>query len=327
MKIAFVGIEDVAGMRKTFPSAQFVKDISKLNNRNKIELLSVFIDCPIGKKELQQFPSLKYVVTRSAGYDHIDLKECKKRNISVYNVPDYGTETVAEYTILLMLAALRKFKACEDSLRSKAEIKPTELQGKEAFGKILGVVGTGRIGANVIKIANAFGMKIIAYDKFGNPELKKLGVKFVDFQELIKTSDVITLHLPLTKETYHMISEKELAKMKNGVIIINTARGGLIDIVALANAVNSGKVGGAALDVIEAEEIMTKENDVLTKNIDSSKIKQAFVGNILLQNENVIIMPHMAYNTEEALEKILEKTIITIKKLEKGKCELYNKVA
>ena len=328
MKIVFLGLDESekAIIKKAFPVAQIVDGIPDIKNRSKVEVLSVFINNPLSKNELLLFPSLRYIVTRSAGCDHIDLDSCKKRRIAVYNIPDYGTETVAEYTILLMLAALRKFKACEGSLMKKINMTPRELEGKEANGKVLGVVGTGRIGISVIRIAKALGMKIIAYDKRGNPELKKSGVRFVSLQELIKTADVITLHLPLTKETYHTIGQKEIMKMKMGAIIINTARGGLIDVVALANAINTGQVGGAALDVIEAEELITHENDVLTKDIGNVKIKQAFIGNLLLQKDNVIIMPHMAYDTEEALARIIEKTMVTIKELENGKTGLYNRI-
>ncbi|MBI2079679.1 hydroxyacid dehydrogenase, partial [Candidatus Micrarchaeota archaeon] len=269
---------------------------------------------------------LKYIVTQSTGYDHIDIETCRTKGVRVYNIPDYGTESVAEFTVLLMLALLRKFKMCENSLREHIDIGSTDLKGNEAGGKILGVIGTGRVGSHVIKIAHVLGMRIIAYNRSEIRELvAKYGVKFVRLSDLFKQSDVIILQLPLTEESYHIIDKKAISKMKKGVYIVNTARGGLVDTVALAEAIET-HVAGAALDVVEAEDLIAHESDVLKEKVNAEKIRRAFIGNMLLQRDNVIITPHVAYNTEEALRRITEKTITTIKELDNGKTDLYNLV-
>lgn len=327
MIVTFVGLEEQEKQktRKIFPDAKNAENIAGADRNS--ELLSVFINDRLSKKELGSFKKLKFVVTRSTGYDHMDIKECRKRGIVVYNVPDYGTETVAEYTMLLILALLRKLKKSESILSSNAKINPKQLQGNEASGKTLGVLGTGRIGIRIIALAKAFGMEIVAYDKFPNPRLSEHKVKRSKLEDVIKKSDIVTLHLPLTDETRHIIDKKSISKMKHGVLIINTARGGLIDIEALAAGLDSGKIGGAAMDVIEAEDLIIKENDVLQKPMENKKIRQAFIGNMLLQRDNVIITPHIAYNTEEAMARILKTTVETIKELEKGNAKLSNKVS
>lgn len=330
MNISFIGIDksEKDELKKKFPNAQFVEEINDIQNKNKVDALSTFIHTRISKKELENLPALKYIITQSTGYDHIDIAACKKRDIKVYNIPDYGTESVAEYTMLLMLALLRKFKPSEAILQHNINIENIErLRGNELNGKILGIAGAGRIGAYVIRIAHAFGMRIIVYNKSAIPELgKKYNVEFVSFDNLLKESDIISLHLPLTKDTYHIIDKKAISKIKKGAFIINTARGGLIDIVALADAIEKNRIAGAALDVIEAEELIAHENDILKKEISAESVKQAFIGNMLLQKDNVIITSHVAYNTEEATRRITEKTIATIKELEKGKTDLYNRI-
>jgi len=330
MNVSFIGIDtsEKNELKKHFPTAQFADEIKDIRNKNKVELLSTFIHTKISKKELEELSSLKYIITQSTGYDHIDIAACKKKGMGVYNIPDYGTESVAEYTILLILALLRKLKPSESILQRNINIENIEiLRGNELNSKVLGVVGAGRIGAYVIKIAHAFGMKIIAYNRSVIPELvKNYGVKFVSFEQLLKEADIISLHLPLISDTYHIIDKKAISKMKKGTYIVNTARGGLVDIVALAGALETKHIAGAALDVIEAEDLITHENDIIKKEVSADKIKQAFIGNMLLQKDNVIITPHVAYNTEEATRRITEKTIITIKELEKGKTGLYNRV-
>ncbi len=328
--VAFVGLEhetDIPFLKKSVPSAAFADTIGKIPNRRKTGILSIFLNTPIGKKELGLLPSLKYIITQCTGFDHIDLKECKKRGVTVYNVPDYGTQTVAEYSIFLMMALLRNFRKCEPILRTQISVNHDELRGKDSYGKTIGVVGAGRIGAHVVQIAHGIGMNILVYNHHRIPELEeKYGVSFVSMDELLKKSDVISLHLPLTKETNHIIGKKAIGKMKKGAILVNTARGGLVDIVALAEGLQSGKLGGAALDVVESEDLMAHENDILVKKMGLEKIKRAFIGNMLLEMENAIVTPHIAYNTEDALRRIAEKTVWTIKELEKGKEKLYNLV-
>ncbi|MEM3071405.1 MAG: NAD(P)-dependent oxidoreductase, partial [Candidatus Anstonellales archaeon] len=307
--------------------ATFADTIQKLKGKKEVSLLSIFVNTVISKNELSLFPNLRYIITQSTGFDHIDIRECKRRGIRVYNIPDYGTQTVAEYSIFLMMALLRKFRKCESVLRTQVSVTHSELRGKDAYGKTLGVIGCGRIGSQVVRIAHGLGMKVLVHSHRRDSELEqKYGAKFVSFYTLIKSADIISLHLPLTRETKHIINKKTISKMKKGAIIINTARGGLVDVVALAEELQRGKLGGAALDVIESEDLIAHENDILTKKVGIDTIKRAFIGNMLLEFENVILTPHIAYNTEDAIRRIVEKTLWTINEIERGNEELYNLV-
>ncbi|MEM2217663.1 MAG: NAD(P)-dependent oxidoreductase, partial [Thermofilaceae archaeon] len=169
---------------------------------------------------------------------------------TVFKVPDYGSSTVAEYTILLALMLMRKMKIIGfDSLPDKSSFSLERLRGRELAGKTIGIVGTGRIGSHVAKLAHAFGMKILAYDVLENEELKKLyGVLYVDLDALLSSSDIVTLHLPLTHETRHLINTRNITKIKQGAILINTSRGGLVETEALFEALDKGILAGAALD-------------------------------------------------------------------------------
>ncbi|MEM3137823.1 MAG: NAD(P)-dependent oxidoreductase, partial [Thermofilaceae archaeon] len=220
------------------------------------EIISVFIYSNVGPELLEKLPKLKAIITRSTGYDHIDLEACKNRGVTVFNVPDYGSSTVAEYTILLALMLMRKMKIIGfDSLPDKSSFSLERLRGRELAGKTIGIVGTGRIGSHVAKLAHAFGMKILAYDVLENEELKKLyGVLYVDLDALLSSSDIVTLHLPLTHETRHLINTRNITKIKQGAILINTSRGGLVETEALFEALDKGILAGAALDVVEGEQ-------------------------------------------------------------------------
>ncbi|WFO75112.1 hypothetical protein J4526_08570 [Desulfurococcaceae archaeon MEX13E-LK6-19] len=289
------------------------------------EILSIFIYSRITRDVLEQLPRLKAIVTRSTGYDHIDLDACRERGVEVYNIPDYGSNTVAEFTFLLIMALLRRLKEIQES----KWFDPVKLRGHELQGKTIGVVGTGRIGSYVVKLAHAFGMKILAYDIYPRKELvEKYGVKYVDLETLLKNSDIITLHLPLTKETYHLINRNNIHLIKRGAILVNTARGPLVETEALVEALDKGILAGAALDVIEGERVLREEMDIIygRKEYSLEELKKGLEAHILMKYPNVIITPHIAYNTWEAVHRILDKTINTIKQVLEGK-QPSNKVA
>ncbi len=297
-----------------------------LNKRSVVlakdaEIISVFIYSRIDKKILKDLPNLKLIVTRSTGFDHIDIKECKKRGIKVCNVPNYGENTVAEHTFALLLDLSRNVhKAFVRIVRDDFSID--KLEGFDLKEKTIGVIGTGKIGSSVIRIANGFQMKTIAYDKFPNKILtKKLRFAYVPLNKLLSESDIITLHVPLSDSTYHLINKKTIKLMRKGVIILNTSRGEIVDTKALLNAIKSGHVAGAGLDVIEGEELLKEEKAHLhhPPHLRGKKLKKVIQTHSLLHNDRVIFTPHIAFYSKEALERILSTTIDNIQSFIKNK--------
>ena len=293
--------------------------IDNADKASGFEVLVVFIHSKMDEKLLSKLPKLKCLITRSVGFDHIDLKTCKKRKISVFNIPDYGTATVAEHTFALMLALTRKI--IEGSNKTKqGKFNIGGLEGSDLSGKTLGVIGSGRIGQSVIQIAKSFGMNVLVYDLIKNKKLESsLGFSYVSLPKLLSLSDVITLHAPLTTQTKHIINESSLSKMKKGVFIVNTSRGPLIDTRALLVALDSGQIAGAAIDVIEGEQEVHEEHELLRSDrINKESAITLVFAHELMQHDKVIVTPHIAFYTKEALERIVQKTCATVKKFEKG---------
>jgi len=266
----------------------------------------------INKEILQKLPKLKLITIRSTGFDHIDLKECKKRKIVVCNVPYYGENTVAEHTFALILSLSRNIhKAYIKTIRHDFSID--DLKGFDLKGKILGVIGAGRIGLHVIRIAKGFGMKVYAYDAYQNKFIAEvLGFKYTSLEELLKKSDIITLHVPYNKSTHHLLNKERIKLIKKGAIIINTSRGAVIDTEALIEAIDKKIISGAGLDVLEGEELIKEEKQLLY-----DKNKLGILGNlvkdhILLSRENVVFTPHIGFYSQEALERILDTTVQNI---------------
>jgi D-lactate dehydrogenase len=279
-------------------------------------------------------PNLKLITTRSTGYDHIDCEYCKSKGILVCNVPEYGTKTVAEWTIGLMLNLMRKIYYAIDQIKESESFDLKNLRGEELYGKTLGVIGTGRIGKEVIKLAKAFGMNILAYDAFPDENFaKEYNVTYVTLEELLKNSDVITIHVNLNPSTYHLINKENIKFIKPGAYLINTARGGIVETEALLYGLKEGILKGAALDVLEEETEIKEELELLVKyatdkrgyNADErglNNLKEtAFIlwqNHILMKMPNVLITPHNAFNSKEAVERILMTTIENIKKFLEG---------
>ena len=283
------------------------------------QIVSPFVYSKISKKILERLPKLKFISTRSTGFDHIDLEECRKRKIKVSNVPSYGENTVAEHTFALILALSRKLCPC--CAKAKECFCPgPELTGFDLKGKTLGVVGTGRIGMNVIRIAKGFGMRVLAYDIKPQKKMeKRLGFRYVSFEEVLSKSDIITLHVPLNRSTYHMINEKTFKLFKKGSYLINTARGAVVDTRALIKALDEGILAGAGLDVLEGEKFLREERELLSKRFPRKTLEVLLENHILMKYPNVIITPHNAFNSKEALLRILETTVKNIFSFVKGK--------
>jgi D-lactate dehydrogenase len=287
-----------------------------------VEVISPFIYSQINANVIEKAKNLRHIATRSAGFNHIDLNEAKKRNITVSNVPYYGENTIAEHTFALILALSRNLhKAYVRTLRNDFTL--TGLQGFDLKGKILGVIGAGSIGVHVIKIAKGFGMKVIASDPKRNHILSELlDFKYAELNELLATSDIITLHSPYNKYTHHLINMDNINLVKKGALFINTARSGIIEPKALYHAIETGIFGGAGLDVFEGEELVKEENQMLTKNVSMDHLEAILKRNILLRREDVIITPHMAFDSVEAVERIMDTTIDNIMACYSGK-EFY----
>ncbi len=304
MNITFFGVKDSertyleTNAQKSLPDAQVTLLDACLNTENipgdtSAEVISVFTACIVTKEVIQKFPNLKLIACRSTGYDNVDLDECKKRNITVCNVPSYGEHTVAEFTFALLLALSRKIIDCDKRVRETKGFSKNGLTGFDLQGKTLGVIGTGKIGRHVIRIAKGFDMNVMAYDAFPRVELQsQLGFTYAPLDAVLSVSDIVTLHVPALRETQHMINAEALANMKSGTYIINTSRGAVIDTQALITALKSGHIAGAGLDVLEDEAGPVSEE--------------------LLNLKNVIITPHNAFDTKEAVERILETTLQNI---------------
>jgi len=257
--------------------------------------------CDLGTEMVNRFYEMgvRYIATRSIGFDHIDLKRAKELGMGVSNV-SYAPETVADYAIMLMLMCCRKIYP----ILERAKVQDYTLKGK--MGKDLcdctvGIIGTGQIGKTVIKHLSSFGCRILAYDIYSNEECKQMA-EYVSLEELYAQSDIISLHTPANDESYHMLNRNSFSQMKNDVIIINTARGALIDTEALIEALESGKVGHAALDVLEQEDGLYYSNRI------GDVIENRTMA-ILRSFPNVILSPHTAFYTRKVVQDMAYKAI------------------
>ena len=275
-------------------------------------VVSVFIYSPLSRAIVRRLRGVSLIATRSTGFDHIDLKACRARNIQVSNVPAYGENTVAEHTFALILSLSRNVhKAYVRTV--KGDFSLSGLQGFDLKGKTIGVVGAGRIGMHVIKMAKGFGMDVLAYDTRKDPFLSEvLDFRYVPLPELLRKSDIVSLHLPDNPTTHHLMSRERFRLMKRGALLINTARGGLVDTDALVWALDEGIVGGSGLDVLEGEELVKEERQLLERDFSKERLITALKNHILLHRENVVITPHIAFDSREALQRILDTTVANI---------------
>jgi D-lactate dehydrogenase len=323
MKIAFAEIEgwedqpirELLSDHSLLLAHEYI-DSAHLPEQTDIDVLSVFVDSRIDEQVLHVLPQLKLIVARSTGYDHIDIDACAQRGIIVCNVPAYGSTTVAEYTIGLMVMLARRLYQATAQVKNAGSFALGDLRGMDLEGKTLGVIGTGRIGHEVITRASAFGMKITAYDPFPNKELQTTHhVVYASLDEVLAQSDIVTLHVPLNKDTHHILNAKNMKKMKQGAYVVNTARGELIETAALARLLQSGHLAGAGLDVLEAEGEIKHKLDFLSSQRGSASpdvLTNMLYNHALLDMPQVVVTPHNAFNSHEALLRILHETIVNI---------------
>ena len=237
-------------------------------------------------------PKLKLIVTRSAGFDHIDLDAAKARGIVVCNVPDYGAHMIAEHAFGLMLAVARNVCKGHRRYRRVKRFDDSGLGGVELYQKTLGVIGTGRIGRHSLRIGKGFGMKVVAFDVAPNENLAaELGFDYLSLDDLLAASDFITIHVPLLESTHHLINADTLARVKPGAILVNTSRGPIVDTAALKEALASGRLRGAGLDVLEDERTVYHD----------------------FGEANVVVTPHLGWFTEEARDRIMQITLENVR--------------
>jgi D-3-phosphoglycerate dehydrogenase len=277
------------------PYGRVIKEDEMMELVKDMDGIIVGIDL-ITKRVIDNASKLKVISKYGVGVDNIDLESAKERNIVVTNTPNANSNAVAELTVGLIISVLRNIPLSDRRVREK---KWDRFIGYELYGKTLGVIGTGSIGKRVIKLLRGFDLNILCYDKFPDYEwAEKENVKYVNFDELLKRSDIITIHIPLTEETRHLISERELSLMKRTAIIINTSRGGIINERDLYKFLKEGRIYGAGLDVLEDEPPQNSP---------------------LIELDNVVITSHIGSHTQESIENMAFMAIDNLISVLKGK--------
>jgi len=319
MKIAFYEINDweKAIVKKKLKGHElvFFKDPlnpATLKGKENYDAVSVFIYSRINKDVLSRLPKLELIATRSTGFDHIDTVACSKRKVKVSNVPYYGENTVAEHTFALILALSRNVhKAHVKRLRNDYSLDG--LKGFDLSGKTIGVIGAGNIGLHVIRIAKGFGMEVLATDINQNNFLAEvLDFKYVPLDDLLGHSDIVSIHTPYNDSTHHLINRSKLKKIKKGAILINTARGAIVETDALIESLDNKALAGAGLDVLEGEKLIREEREMVYEKKNAEDLAKLTTGHILLEKDNVVFTPHIAFYSQEALLRILNTTISNI---------------
>jgi D-lactate dehydrogenase len=334
MKIYFVEVE--SSERQFFESELSDHELHFVSSLEKVEadaeIVSTFIYSRIDGRFLDRHAAVRLIATRSTTHDHLELESCAKRNVTMCIVPSYGDHVVAEHTFALLLAVARRLREAI-TLSDKSRFSYEALRGFELRSKTFGIIGTGRIGLRTVPIARSFGMNVIAYDVRPKVELaQELDFGYVSFEELLAGSDIISLHANLNPSSYHILNAEAFAKCRPGVVIINTARGKLIDTNALIEALKQGVVGAAGLDVLGEESVMRRRAERIISDQIIEKVRELVepprvgatdprrakeieklmrLGSLLLRPE-VVCTPHTAFNCVEAIERINRVTVENI---------------
>lgn len=276
------------------------------------EAVCIFVNDTMDKDVIEQLSGsgIKAIALRCTGYNNVDIESAAEKNIRVFRVPAYSPQAVAEHAVALILTLNRKTHKAFNRIREN-NFSIDHLEGFNLYGKTIGVIGTGLIGSSFATIMKGFGCKVIAYDIAPSSALKENGIEYTPFNELLKTADIISLHCPLTPETHHLIDTIALSKMKQGVMLINTSRGALINTQDTIDALKSGKIGYMGIDVYEQEA-------GLFFNDRSESINRDEIIGRLLTFPNVLITGHQAFFTKEALEQITVTTLNNLSDFEKG---------
>ncbi len=323
MKIAFFEIKE--NWQKQVLEKELVSNELSFFEENLIkpsqipedtEVLGVFVNSRVSKEIILSQPALKLIVTFSTGFDHIELDAAIERGIIVCNVPSYGENTVAEFTMALILTLSRKVYPAIKRVHEQGLFSYEGLRGFDLKGKTIGVIGTGKIGARVIKMAKGFEMEVLAYDPHPRNDLE---VKYLPLDDLMSQSDVITIHVPYMPATHHLINQNNLKLVKPSAILINTSRGGLVDTIALLASLKKKQLAGAGLDVLEEEGHIFDELNLVSGHPKEKELKTVLADHELMQMDNVVVTPHNAFNTQEAMERIFNTSILNIQSFVQGK--------
>lgn len=302
------------------------------------EVLSVFINSSIDAEFLAAHPRLRYLATRSGATDHLNLTVCRQHQVQVSNVPEYADHTVAEHTFALILALTRRLREIMAQPQKAGRFTYQGARAMDLHGKTLGIVGLGHVGRRVAELAHAFRMRVIAFDPLEMPpeRARAAGVEWAPFEQLLAESDVISLHVRLSPWTYHLFDAAAFAKCRPGVILINTSRGRLIETQALSDALESGQVGGAGLDVLEQEQVMRQPasaiiSDQIIKKLQADAppqqaqhdrrlkhLQELVKSEGLLTRSNVVFTPHVAFNSVEAVERLNAGTLENLRAWVRG---------
>lgn len=328
MKIAFFSTKSYdrthfeSEIEESEHSITFFEDALNLQTARLVtgyDAVCVFVNNPMNEALIEKIAELgvSVIALRSAGFNHVDLNACKKHGLTVYRVPAYSPEAVAEHTLALILTLNRKTHKAYNRVREN-NYSLEGLTGFNLHGKTVGVIGTGTIGTVLCKIMTGFGCSILAFDPNKNEKVTQMGGTYVDFDELVENSDIISLHCPLIPQTRHMIDKSSIAKMKKGVMLINTSRGALIDTKGVIDGLKKKKIGFLGIDVYE------QEDDLFFKDLSGEVIQDDEISR-LMGFPNVLITGHQAFLTKEALQEITEVTIQNLTRHEHGK-EVENEV-
>ena len=323
VKIAFFEIEswmknylkkELKGNTLYFSKSNLTKNSAK--KIKNYDIVSTFIHSKIESEILNKLPRLKLLTTMSTGYDHYNIKDCLARKITICNVPTYGENTVAEHTFALILNLSRKISESINKVKS-GHYDLHGIRGFDLKNKTIGIIGLGNIGKHVARMANGFEMKILAFDFNKDKKFaKKYNVKYSTMNNIFKNSDIITFHVPYNKHTHHLLNKNAIKIMKKGSFVVNTSRGAVIDTNALIYGINKKIIKGAALDVMEDESFIGFDDIPLSEKYfkqSKDKLKLLVQEHMLNDLDNVLITPHNAFNSKEALTRILDTTIKNIK--------------
>ena len=301
----------------TYFDAPLYADTAKLTQG--FEAVCVFVNDKIDKETIEKISGngVKAIALRCAGYNNVDVKAAMENNIRIFRVPSYSPQAVAEHAVALILTLNRKTHKAYNRIREN-NFSIEHLTGFNLYGKTIGVIGTGQIGSSFCTIMQGFGCKVIAYDIVESGDLKEKGIEYRSFDEILKSSDIISLHCPLTPATNHIINKDALSKMKTGVMLINTSRGGLINTPDVINGLKNKKIGYLGIDVYE------QEAGLFFKDLSESVVQDDVISR-LMNFSNVLITGHQAFFTREALEQITTTTLNNLTDFEKG-IEVANEV-
>jgi D-lactate dehydrogenase len=288
------------------------------------DIVSVFVKSELRAPLIDRLPDLKLITTRSMGYDHIDVAYAKSKGIRTVNVTTYASHPVAEFTFALLLTVTRRIYPAYNQLREGTDFDIRGLKGYNLYGKTIGIAGTGRIGRNVVIIAKSFGMNVLGFDAKPDAAFAaQQGFTYVPLTDLVSQSDIISIHVPYLKETHHLFDTAMFGRMKKGVILVNTARGEVVDTHALIAALRDGTVWGAGLDVLEAERQFHDESSEVAADRKDIDYQLLTANHVLIDMPNVVVTPHIAFETVEAMQEITRSTAQSISNFVAGTDQPY----